>query len=723
MNGIDIQAIFFDECEESLQAAEAGLDACKAGTQDSETINAIFRAVHSIKGGAGAFGYEALASYTHVFENLLGDVREGTVLVTSDLVDMLLLALDCLRDHVESVRGGAPAPDDEAIKARLAEAHENVGKDGGAAAEAPAPEPAAASASAEMDDLDALLDDLLGSDPAPVAEAPAEEVAEEEDEKGEEWALYVCPQAGAMDNGSEPLLWLRELVELGGICVKCDESILPQIDEMDPKQGYLAWTFSMPASVERDKVADIFDFVGEQCRVLYGEEALNPPARARAEVAPAAKAPPVAAPAATSATTKPETAAAPAPAPTQTPTPSAPASQSIRIDLGKLDQLIDGVGELVIAQAMLAQRLSNEGLAHFEELAMLEGLVRDIQERAMAFRAQPISSVFSRVPRLLRELATTTGKHVKLVVAGETTELDKTVIERLSEPLTHLIRNAVDHGIESPEDRQAVGKDPEGTLTLSAEQKAGRIVIRIGDDGGGINREKVLAKAIEKGIVDPEVHNLSDEEIDNLIFAPGFSTAAQVSSISGRGVGMDVVRQNVKELGGRITIESRPGQGTDFVLALPLTLAISDGMIVQVGDQSLVVPLTHVVESLSPAETEIKGMGRNIRMLNVRGQFLPIVPLRQLTGGPRAETNIETNMENGVLVVVETERCGQAALLVDAIIDQRQFVIKSLDTHYRSVDGVAGATILGNGRVALIVDVDRLVLDMTSRRHAPAEAA
>ncbi|RIV92878.1 chemotaxis protein CheA [Aurantiacibacter xanthus] len=707
MNGIDIQAIFFDECEESLQAAEAGLDACKAGTQDSETINAIFRAVHSIKGGAGAFGYEALASYTHVFENLLGDVREGTVPVTSDLVDMLLLALDSLRDHVEAVRGGTAAPDDAAIKARLAEAHENVGKGGDTVAAAPAP--AAAPAAVDMDDLDALLDDLLGPDPAPAA---SEARAEDSAGQAEDWALYVCPQAGAMDNGSEPLLWLRELVELGGACVKCDESVLPQIDELDPNEGYLAWTFTMPGSVEREKVADIFDFVGEQCLVLYGAEALNPPARARRVAAPEAKAPPAATAATATVSTKPAAAA-------PTPAPAAPAAQSIRIDLGKLDQLIDGVGELVIAQAMLAQRLSNEGLAHFEELAMLEGLVRDIQERAMAFRAQPISSVFSRVPRLLRELATSTGKHVKLVVAGETTELDKTVIERLSEPLTHLIRNAVDHGIESPEDRRAAGKDAEGTLTLSAEQRAGRIVIRIGDDGAGINREKVLAKAIEKGIVDPELHNLSDEEIDNLIFAPGFSTAAQVSSISGRGVGMDVVRQNVKELGGRITIESRPGQGTDFVLALPLTLAISDGMIVQVGDQSLVIPLTHVVESLSPTETEIKGMGRNIRMLNVRGQFLPIVPLRQLTGG----TSPEEGLEQGVLVVVETERCGQAALLVDAIIDQRQFVIKSLDTHYRSVDGVAGATILGNGRVALIVDVDRLVLDLSKRPHAAAEAA
>ncbi|MEE4289986.1 MAG: chemotaxis protein CheA, partial [Erythrobacter sp.] len=362
---------------------------------------------------------------------------------------------------------------------------------------------------------------------------------------------------------------------------------------------------------------------------------------------------------------------------------------------------IDGVGELVIAQAMLAQRLSNENIAHVEELALIETLVRDIQEHAMAFRAQPISSVFGRVPRLLRELASNTGKHVKLEVAGETTELDKTVIERLGEPMTHLIRNAVDHGIESAEERQAAGKEPEGTLTLSAEQKAGRIIIRIADDGRGIDRDKVLAKAVANGLVAPDAQ-LSDEEIHQLIFAPGFSTAVEVSNISGRGVGMDVVKQNVKELGGRITIESTPGKGTAFVLALPLTLAISDGMIVQVGDQSLVIPLTHVIESLRPSPVDVKGIGTSAQVLNTRGSFVPIVPLGLVTG---AEAPI-TNPCEGVLVLVETEGHGRAALLVDAIADQRQFVIKSLDGHYRQVEGVAGATILGNGKVALIVDVD-----------------
>ena len=377
--------------------------------------------------------------------------------------------------------------------------------------------------------------------------------------------------------------------------------------------------------------------------------------------------------------------------------------------------MIDTVGELVIAQAMLAQRLSGDGTAG-EELLLLEGLTRDIQESAMSIRAQPIGSVFSRVPRILRELASSTGKHVKLEVFGETTELDKTVIERLGEPLTHLIRNAVDHGIESAEERLAAGKPAEGTLTLAAEQRSGRILIHITDDGKGIDRARVLAKAVEKGIVAPEAQ-LSPEDIDQLIFAPGFSTAATITSVSGRGVGMDVVRQNVKDLGGRITIESVPGKGTTFTLALPLTLAISDGMIVTVGDQTLVVPLTHVVESLRPGEADVQGMGTGRQMLNVRGKFIPVLSVAQRTGGRGAGTD----PRRGVLIVVDTQVAGQAALLVDTICDQRQFVIKSLEANFRPVEGVAGATILGDGQVALILDVDTLVagaLGNTGQREA-----
>lgn len=674
----DIQQIFLVECEEGLEAAEAGLAACRAGTHDAETINAIFRAVHSIKGGAGAFGHSAMQAYTHVYENLLGEVREDKVALTSELVDLLLLALDCLRDHVEAVRCGTTPPDDADLQSRLTAAQ------AGAAPAAVAPQPVLAPAAPAdpLDDLDALLDELGAPPSAPdQPAAPAE------------WRVHVRPHAGAMANGSEPVLWLRELALLGGRCESCDVNALPPLDRLALNEGYLGWTFAMPASVSHDDVQDIFDFAGDTVALAFGPDAGLPPPQIAAQkpvqgVHERATDEPAPSP-------KPDTAEAAA-------STSANAStQSVRIDLKKLDKLIDGVGELVIAQAMLTQRLGNEGLAHIEELTLLDTLVRDIQDHAMAFRAQPISSVFGRVPRLLRELAGSTGKHVRLAVSGESTELDKTVIERLSEPMTHLIRNAVDHGIEPPEERRAAGKDPEGTLTLSAEQKSGRIVIRISDDGRGIDRDRVLAKAIKNGLVSPDAE-LSDDEINMLVFAPGFSTAAAVSNISGRGVGMDVVRQNVKELGGRITIESSPGQGATFTLALPLTLAISDGMIVQLGDQAMVIPLAHVIESLRPEPHDVKGLGTMRQMLNARGTFVPIVPLGLLTGA----TNPITDPCKGVLVLVETEGHGRAALLVDTITDQRQFVIKALDTHYRQIDSVAGATILGDGKVALIVDVD-----------------
>ncbi|MEM9312251.1 MAG: chemotaxis protein CheA [Pseudomonadota bacterium] len=719
MNDDDIQQIFFVECDEALEATEAGLDACKAGTHDDETINAIFRGVHSIKGGAGAFGHEALQAYTHCFENLLGDIREGKVELGGDLVDLLLLANDLLRVHVEAARGAGEAPDDVELMKRLEEARPGA---------EPSPQAQAATTGADafpdpLDDLDALLDELAApeedrsQDASSQAAAQLKTQAEPETEaEPDPWLIHIRPRAGGMANGSEPLLWLRDIVALGGECVVCDTQAIPPIDRLDPEQGYFGWTYRLPGRVERAEVEDIFDFVGEDCALAFDDDPMptvDVPDEPQSTPAPSpsvasSSAPDDATPSPVASAPTPIP-AKPAPAPTKTAAAQSASttpqtSQSVRIDLKKLDKLIDGVGELVIAQAMLTQRLENESFAHIEELAMLDTLVRDIQEHAMAFRAQPISSVFGRVPRLLRELAGNTGKHVKLDVSGETTELDKTVIERLSEPMTHLIRNAVDHGIETPAERTEAGKDAEGTLTLAAEQKAGRIVIQISDDGRGINREKVLAKAIKNGLVDADAE-LSDDEVNQLVFAPGFSTAAQVSNISGRGVGMDVVKQNVKELGGRITIDSKPGEGTTFTLALPLTLAISDGMIVQVGDQSLVIPLAHVIESLRPNRDDVKGLGTQRQMLNVRGAFVPVVSLGAMTG---AQGMVSEPCE-GVLVLVETESHGRAALMVDAITDQRQFVIKSLDAHYRSVDSVAGATILGNGKVALIVDVDFLV--------------
>jgi len=715
----EIQQIFFAECEESLAAAEAGLAACKAGTQDADTVNAVFRGVHSIKGGAGAFGYIALQAYTHVFETLLSDVREGLVPIERELVDLLLRALDTLADHVEAAREEGEPPVDTALISEMNAAMAASGADSSQSAAsglepatkgAPEPVPETDLADDFGLDLDALLDDLTASFAVGPAAKPS-------------WQVHVRPHAGAMRNGSEPLLMLRDLAALGGECLHCDVSEVPPLDHFDLEQGYLGWTYAMPGDLAEEVVREIFDFIGEDCALTIGEDAAMPPVQsAPVRVLPDSGAilpfahlePAVAAPQASTLTAT--------TGPTTSPGTSSGTGQSIRIDLFKLDRLIDLVGELVIAQAMLVQRLQGAGVTASEELSLLEGLTRDMQESAMSIRAQPIASVFSRVPRILRDLAASTGKHVRLDVLGETTELDKTVIERLGEPLTHLIRNAVDHGIEAAEARIAAGKPPEGTLTLAAEHRSGRILISIADDGAGIDRERVLAKAIDKGIVGSDAQ-LTAEEIDHLIFAPGFSTAEVVSNISGRGVGMDVVRQNVKDLGGRITIESVPGRGTKFILTLPLTLAISDGMIVNVGDQTLVVPLSHVVESLRPGENEVQGIGSRRQVLNVRGRFIPVIPLREAlnaSGGGSAEANGGA-AGKGVLVVVETESAGQAALLVDDIQDQRQFVIKSLATNFRSVEGVAGATILGDGRVALILDVDGLVaFTLSSPEGQPA---
>ncbi|HMP56317.1 MAG TPA: Hpt domain-containing protein, partial [Novosphingobium sp.] len=429
----EIQQIFFVECEESLAAAEAGLAACREGTQDDDTVNGVFRAVHSIKGGAGAFGFAALQAYTHCFETLLSDVREGLVPLGEPLVDLLLRALDTLSDHVAAARDGSAPPADDALLAELTSAQAGNGT---AASQADADREEASASNAPVADdeemglgLDAMLDDLLGGGGA--SEVPA---------AAEPWTLRIRPKGAAMDNGSEPLAILRELAAMGAVCIDCDTSRVPSPDGFDAACGYLEWTLSIPGEVSHDSVRDLFDFNASEYELGFDGQPLPPPVE---DVPPKAPARPAASDGdAPLAPARPE-------APRENPVAAAPASQSIRIDLVKLDRLIDSVGELVIAQAMLAQRLTSENLAAAEELTLLETLTRDIQESAMSIRAQPIGSVFSRVPRILRELAASTGKHVRLEVIGETTELDKTVIERLGEPLTHLIRNAVDHGIEN----------------------------------------------------------------------------------------------------------------------------------------------------------------------------------------------------------------------------------------------------------------------------------
>jgi two-component system chemotaxis sensor kinase CheA len=701
----EIQDIFFQECEEGLAQTEAGLLAIQAGQHDSETINTVFRAVHSIKGGSGAFGFTALQHFTHHFETLLDQLRDGRHALTPPLIEALLGAFDMLADHVSAIRGEKPVPDDEAMLRRLQDIA--AGEPATAAAEgASAEEPEA--------DLGFNLDDLIGSlADGSGGNADWEKTSSQDDAEAPGNLMFVRPSRGAMAHGGEPLLLIRELIDLGGMICHVDWSAIPDLNRFDPEEAYLGWHIDLPPEVSQTDILDIFEFVADDCILAFGEEAerhFHPePTGLAAVVFPDPE--PIAVPAAVTATVVdlPAMPTAATPAAKTVPdgveaatAPAAPVgvTPTIRVDLEKLDRLVNLVGELVITQAMLAQRLLNCGLASINELSDLDHLTRELQDSAMSIRAQPISSVFNRVPRIVRELQASTGKRVRLEVEGEGTELDKTVVERIGEPLTHLIRNAIDHGLESPEERILAGKDAEGHVRLSAEHRSGRIMICVSDDGRGIDRDRVLAKAVERGLVMPDA-KLSDEEIENLIFVPGFSTAATLSNISGRGVGLDVVRRTVQSLGGRIAISSRPGEGSTFTMSLPLTLAILDGMIVSIGDQTYVIPLTHIIESLRPMPEDVKHIGAHQPMINVRGVWLPI----QSVGKALGISGAQTDPAQSVLIVVESET-GQAVLMIDEILDQRQVVIKSLETNYRQVDGVAGATILGDGRVALILDVE-----------------
>jgi two-component system chemotaxis sensor kinase CheA len=519
---------------------------------------------------------------------------------------------------------------------------------------------------------------------------------ESQDPRG--WRIRFAPHAALYKKANEPFLLIRELATLAPIEVAVDLSRLPDLTSIEPDQAYLAWDIAMHGEVPRDKIDEVFEFVIGDCDLEINPlPAVQEPAAPIAEAAPAEADTPTKSLAEEKKTPALATGAS-----------KDAAKQTIRVDLDKIDRLVNLVGELVITQAMLTQRVYECGTSSASSigsaLVELEHLLRELQESVMAIRTQPVKSVFQRMPRLVRELAAQTSKQVRLVIEGETTEVDKTVIERLGEPLTHMIRNAIDHGIELPADRIAAGKPGEGTIVLSAEHRGGRIVIEVSDDGRGINRERVKAKAVEKGLI-PATASLTDEDIDNLIFLPGFSTASEVSNISGRGVGMDVVRRNIVDLGGRIVINSAPRKGSRFSLTLPLTLAVLDGMVVGVGEQTFVLPLSHIVESLQPKRTDIRAFGRDRTLLHIRNTYVPLVRIDELLGVEGAQND----SSKGVVILVESEGAGQLALAVDAILGQRQVVIKSFEGNYQHIEGVAAATILGDGRVALILDVDGLV--------------
>lgn len=723
----EIKEIFFQECEEQLAELESGLLKLNDGDRDPETVNAVFRAVHSIKGGAGAFGLEELVAFAHVFETTLDCVRSNKLEPNQDVLKVMLKSADVLADLVTCSRDGGSV-EESRTRGLVKELEALANGEAPPAAEAPkAAKPAATAPVAKPTDDS-------GFQPIPFT---FDGFGEEEDVI-EQFTYEVTfkPTRELYSKGNEAALLLRDLSRLGEMSIACDIDQLPALESMDPEASYFGWKISITTPKSEDEVRAVFEFAEWDCELevkpseASADEELpmipvpfdlsslddEPVETVQPQAETAAKA---SVPEATSsvakavnaAVEKKESAAAAAAAAAAQNNPAAAASsagQTIRVDLDRVDRLINLVGELVINQAMLSQSVvendTNGTSAVNMGLEELQQLTREIQDSVMAIRAQPVKPVFQRMSRIVREVADMVGKQIRLVTEGENTEVDKTVIDKIAEPLTHMIRNAVDHGIESPEKREAAGKDPEGTIKLSAKHRSGRILIELIDDGGGINRERVKQKAIDNDLISPDA-NLSDEEIDNLIFAPGFSTADKISDISGRGVGMDVVKRSIQALGGRISISSRPGLGSTFTMSLPLTLAVLDGMVVTVAGQTLVVPLTAIVETLQPEASAIHSFGSNQRLISIRNSFCPLVDVGRIL-------NFRANQANpvdGVALLVESEGGGQRALMVDAIQGQRQVVIKSLEANYTHVPGIAAATILGDGRVALILDVDAVV--------------
>lgn len=736
----EIKEIFFQECEEQLAELESGLLKLNDGDRDPETVNAVFRAVHSIKGGAGAFGLDDLVSFAHVFETTLDCVRSNRLEPNQDVLKVMLRSADVLADLTNAARDGGGV--DEARSRQLIkelEALANGELPQAAAESAPKAAPAAIAPAAPAVNEEGFQPVAFSFDDFETGDEPTIEPSTYE--------IVFKPKSDLYSKGNDATLLLRDLSRLGEMSIHCEMDTLPPLDRMNPEEAYFSWKVSLKTDQGEEAIRSVFEFAEWDCDLdvalaggmvgmdedlpmqpvpfdlsILDEEAQAPAGQENraatsegdprnAAVAAAQTASNVLQMAQSTARVSPENArnsqsASAAQAAAQQ--AASAAAPTIRVDLDRVDRLINLVGELVINQAMLSQSVIENDTNGTSSINMgleeLQQLTREIQDSVMAIRAQPVKPVFQRMSRIVREIADMTGKSVRLITEGENTEVDKTVIDKLAEPLTHMIRNAVDHGLETPEKRVAAGKNPEGTVRLTAKHRSGRIVIELADDGAGINREKVRQKAIDNDLIAADA-NLSDEEVDNLIFHAGFSTADKISDISGRGVGMDVVKRSIQALGGRINISSKPGQGSIFTMSLPLTLAVLDGMVVTVANQTLVVPLTAIVETLQPEASAIHSFGSSQRLISIRDSFCPLVDVGRILNFRGAQAN----PVEGVALLVESEGGGQRALMVDAIQGQRQVVIKSLEANYTHVPGIAAATILGDGRVALILDVDAIV--------------
>ncbi len=662
----DFYQTFFDEADELLADMEQHLLGLDPQEPDSEQLNAIFRAAHSIKGGAGTFGFTVLQETTHILENILDGARRGEMQLSTDIINLFLETKDIMQEQLDAYKTAS--------------------------------EPDAATFAYICQALRQLALEAKG-------EAPVSDIS-------------AAPAGGATSVSSSGLrikltalkaneadLMLEELGNLGTVS--------------DAVKGANFLEATLDSSVGKDDIVAVLCFVIDESQIHFPQADVVDIATAMTD------APAVEAEAEMEAVAEPELAAVsdvvqlkrePA---KKAANPKVSESTSIRVAVEKVDQLINLVGELVITQSMLAQRSGElDPVNHgdlLNSMGQLERNARDLQESVMSIRMMPMEYVFSRFPRLVRDLASKLGKEVELTLMGSSTELDKSLIERIIDPLTHLVRNSLDHGIETPEKRQAAGKHAVGNLTLSAEHQGGNICIEVTDDGAGLNRERILAKALSSGL--PVSESMSDEEVGMLIFAPGFSTAEQVTDVSGRGVGMDVVKRNIQEMGGHVEIASKQGKGTTIRILLPLTLAILDGMSVRVANEVFILPLNAVMESLQPLADDLKALAGGERVLEVRGEYLPLVELWNVFEVQGAKTEAT----QGIVVILQSAG-KRYALLVDQLIGQHQVVVKNLESNYRKVPGISAATILGDGSVALIVDVSALQSLNREKRVAGAAA-
>lgn len=647
---IDISAFhaaFFDEAEEHVGTMESTLLALESRPGDPELLGRIFRAAHSIKGASGTFGFAGVMHFTHGLEALLDAVRSGTVQLTPPTSGLLLRAVDLLRALLASTRSGDAPPDGlEVVEAELLAA--SGARGGGATAPASAPVPSSAAAPARV--------------------------------------VTFVPNADLFATGMDPLLVVRDLCELGEVLdIEVDAERVPALEVMDPETSYFGWKVTIVTPADEAAIRDVFAFVEDSSVVAV-------------ESVPASETPPPPGGAPD------ERTAAPATGALRT---AIAAGGTVRVATEKLDGLIDLVGELVICQSMVASAANDaspEGGRRLREaIAAMDRNTRELQDRVMAVRMVPIGTVFDRFPRVVRDIAAMTEKKIKLVVTGEETELDKGMVELLADPLTHLVRNAADHGIEAPAERVAAGKPEEGLVTLRAMHEGGNVVVEVSDDGRGMQTARIREKAIARGLISA-TDDPSDDELHALVFAPGFSTAAAVTDVSGRGVGMDVVKRNVEGMGGAITFHTAQGRGSTMRIRLPLTMAIMEGLSVRVGEQVFIVPLLAILESFRPTNDQVSTVFGRGEVVRVRGEPIRLVRLHEQLGVEAAETD----PRRALVCVIEAGRT-RAALLVDEVLGQAQVVVKSLEAHYRKVDGITGATILGDGRVALILDVQAIV--------------